>query len=65
MGIKLGRAHVQVSQGRGGEGRERFVIVRLHPALEGDGESEHAHLRPEPSGQFVRAGRCAQGTGPS
>ena len=44
---ELGGARLQVAQGRIGEGRERFVIVGLHPALERDAESEHAHLRPQ------------------
>jgi len=40
--------------------RERFVIVRLHPALNGDSEGEHPHFRPQSSGQLVRT-PCAQG----
>jgi hypothetical protein len=32
----LSRAHLQVAQRRGGMDRERFVIVRPHPALNGD-----------------------------
>src|SRR5580658_7964346 len=39
---EFGGTRLQVAQGRIGEGRERFVIVRLHPALERDTESEHA-----------------------
>ncbi len=35
--------------------RERFVIVRLYPALNGDCEGEHPHFRPQPGGQLVRA----------
>ena len=45
-GVELGRARLQVAQGRCGMERERFVIVRLHPALNGDCEGEHPHFRP-------------------
>ena len=42
---ELGGTRLQVAQGRIGEGRERLVIVRLHPALERDAEGEHARFR--------------------
>ena len=59
-GVELGRARLQVAQGRCGVERERIVIVRRHPALNGDGEGEHPHFRPQAGGQLVRA-PCAQG----
>ena len=49
-GVKLGRARLQIAEGRCGMERERFVIVRLHPALNGDCEGEHPHFRPQPGG---------------
>ena len=58
---ELGGACLQVAQGLIGEGRERFVIVRLHPAVERDAEREHAHLGPQPRGKFVCAS-LAQGS---
>lgn len=38
-----------------------FVVVRLHPALEGDPEGEHPHFRPESGGQLVLAPRTQGG----
>jgi hypothetical protein len=35
--------------------REWFVVPRLHPSLDSDGEGEHSHFRSQPGGQVVCA----------
>ena len=61
--MKAGPAvDLKVAQDCLGEGRERFVVVRLHPALDGYDEGEHRRFRAQPGGQLVRAAFAQGGT---
>jgi nucleoside-diphosphate-sugar epimerase len=44
-GVEFGHARLQVMHRRCGMERERFALVRLHPALNGDREGEHPYFR--------------------